>query len=185
MGNYSAPSLESHQFVSLGAGVQATVMLLLADRGKLTPMPEAAIFADTGWESHPVYRHLDWLETEVKNVPIIRLNEGRNLYEESWNGRTKSGRADTIIPAYSVLPNRRPHLVASRECTREYKIRPIQREIAKLIGRPHGARSQVPAGVQWLGISTDDALRVKPSGKKMDHQPMAVAGSWLEPTGLR
>ena len=105
-------------YVALGAGVQSTVMLLLADLGLIRPMPNAAIFADTGWEPQKVYQHLEWLETVIRNIPIVRLNEGRQLYEESWDGRTKSGRADTIIPAHTVNAAGRIKLVASRECTR-------------------------------------------------------------------
>jgi hypothetical protein len=44
--------------VSLGAGVQSTTMALMAAHGELTPMPDAAIFADTGWEPKAVYEHL-------------------------------------------------------------------------------------------------------------------------------
>lgn len=33
--------------ISLGAGVQSSTMALMAAHGELTPMPDAAIFADT------------------------------------------------------------------------------------------------------------------------------------------
>lgn len=52
----SAPAV-----LSLGAGVQSTTMLLMAAAGELEPLPELAIFADTGWEPATVYEHLDWL----------------------------------------------------------------------------------------------------------------------------
>src|SRR5262249_18428138 len=38
-----------HTILSLGAGVQSTTLALLAAGGELA-LPEAAIFADTGWE---------------------------------------------------------------------------------------------------------------------------------------
>ena len=47
--------------ISLGGGVQSTVMLLMAEREEITPLPSAAIFADTGWEPEYVYQHLSWL----------------------------------------------------------------------------------------------------------------------------
>ena len=34
--------------ISLGAGVQSTTMALMAARGEIGPMPDHAIFADTG-----------------------------------------------------------------------------------------------------------------------------------------
>jgi hypothetical protein len=51
---------QRHAILSLGAGVQSTTLALMALRGEL-PLPEAAIFADTGWESAATYAHLDWL----------------------------------------------------------------------------------------------------------------------------
>ena len=151
------------EFVSLGAGVQSTAMLLMADRGLIDPTPKAAIFADTGWEPESVYRQLDWLEETVKNIPIMRINEGRHLLRESQQGITKSGRVDTIIPAYYRQTNGKATLVASRECTREYKVRPIARAIGQLIGRPRGARGESPGAIQWLGISLDEIMRMKES----------------------
>ena len=57
--------------LSLGAGVQSTTMALMAARGELTPMPDIAIFADTGWEPAAVYDHLDWLRSgEVLPFPV-------------------------------------------------------------------------------------------------------------------
>ena len=50
--------------ISLGAGVQSSVMALMAAKGEITPMPDCAIFADTGWEPKRVYEWLDWLEDE-------------------------------------------------------------------------------------------------------------------------
>ena len=51
--------------LSLGAGVQSTVMALMAAEGEITPMPDCAIFADTQFEPESVYTHLDWLETQL------------------------------------------------------------------------------------------------------------------------
>lgn len=45
--------------ISLGGGVQSSVMALMAAEGLIKPMPDFAIFADTGWEPAGVYRHLD------------------------------------------------------------------------------------------------------------------------------
>ena len=45
--------------ISLGAGVQSSTMALMAAHGEITPMPDAAIFADTQSEPASVYRWLD------------------------------------------------------------------------------------------------------------------------------
>lgn len=47
--------------LSLGAGLQSTTMALMAAHGENGPMPDYAIFADTGWEPTAVYDHLAWL----------------------------------------------------------------------------------------------------------------------------
>ena len=44
--------------ISLGAGVQSTTMALMAAHGEIEPMPDAAIFADTGAEPKAVYTPL-------------------------------------------------------------------------------------------------------------------------------
>jgi 3'-phosphoadenosine 5'-phosphosulfate sulfotransferase (PAPS reductase)/FAD synthetase len=57
---------ESPRFVSFGVGVQSSAMLLMLDAGELPgPLPEAALFADTGWEPDAVYRQLDYLKRTV------------------------------------------------------------------------------------------------------------------------
>ena len=53
--------MEIPQYVSLGAGVQSSAMALMAAAGEISPMPRAAIFADTQAEPDSVYRWLDWL----------------------------------------------------------------------------------------------------------------------------
>ena len=51
--------------VSLGAGVQSTVMLLMAAKHEIVPMPDCAIFADTQFEPTVIYEHIKWLTGEV------------------------------------------------------------------------------------------------------------------------
>lgn len=51
------------RMLSLGAGVQSTTLALMAAHGEIGPMPDCAIFADTGWEPKAVYEHLAWLRS--------------------------------------------------------------------------------------------------------------------------
>ena len=60
--------------LSLGAGVQSSVMALMAAKGEL-PMPDCAIFSDTQWEPKAVYEHLDWLEEQLP-FPVHRVTNG-------------------------------------------------------------------------------------------------------------
>lgn len=49
------PSPIRLRVLSLGAGVQSTTLVLMAAHGVVGPMPDCAIFADTGWEPKAVY----------------------------------------------------------------------------------------------------------------------------------
>lgn len=62
MGSGAVPDEPTIRVLSLGAGVQSTTLALLAVEGVL-PKPDAAVFADTGWEPRRVYDHLDRLES--------------------------------------------------------------------------------------------------------------------------
>lgn len=51
-----------------------------------------------------------------------------------------------------------------RQCTQDFKILPIQRKVRELMGlRPRQRGPKVPAVEQWIGISADEAWRMKPS----------------------
>ena len=48
--------------LSLGAGIQSTAMALMAAHGEIDgPMPDVALFADTGEEPEPVLETVRWL----------------------------------------------------------------------------------------------------------------------------
>jgi hypothetical protein len=69
-----------HTILSLGAGVQRSVLALMAARGELPtfPRPEAAVFADTGSEPVFVHRHLDWLRPELERLGLpVRVVRAR------------------------------------------------------------------------------------------------------------
>ena len=91
------------QALSLGAGVQSTVMALMAEEGYDNfKKPNFAIFADTGWEPPGVYAHLDWLEKQL-SFPVIRVSAG-NIRDSLLTGRNLEGRQFIDIP---VFRNRR------------------------------------------------------------------------------
>ena len=147
-------------FLSLGASWQSTVLLLLAEADGIRPRPHAAVFADTRWEPHDVYEHLDWLETQT-TIPIFRVGD-RDLYQDTWDGVGSYGQTFTSIPVFALKSTGKMAL-SRRQCTHNYKIRPIQRRMRELVGR--SPRSKYgPSVTQWLGISVDEAHRMKDSG---------------------
>ena len=148
--------------LSLGAGVQSTVLALMAERGEYgLPRPDLAIFADTGWEPQSVYEHLDWLESQL-SFEVVRVSES-NIREDILKGVNPSGRRFLEIPAFLVNPDG-SFSIAARQCTYEYKLKPIHKELRKRLGIPRGQRAPKGTYVEmWLGISADEVARRKPS----------------------
>jgi hypothetical protein len=129
----------------------------MAARGDIEP-PDCAIFADTGSEPSSVYRHLDWLESQLP-YPVHRVSAG-NLGNQIRSAMSGNGqRMDARPPFYTGGGGQ-----VRRQCTGDFKILPIQREVRALAGlqpRQHGPKT--PIVEQWIGISLDETFRMKPS----------------------
>jgi len=137
--------------LALGAGVQSSTILLMACKGEL-PKPDFAIFADTGWESETTYKHLEWIEDEAKKggIPIIKVGTA-NIKDDLLNN-------DFIrIPYYCQQDNRK--MQGRRRCTEYYKLRPIRKELRKLLGYEPRQRIANGAVDLWIGISVDESSR--------------------------
>jgi hypothetical protein len=149
--------------ISLGAGVQSTTMALMAAHGEITPMPDCAIFADTQSEPSYVYEHLCWLMSGVLPFPVHIVTKG-NLGEDIGTTNKNRRFLKSLIPAY-VRSNGNPGGMLIRECTRDYKIHPIIKKVRELAGLKWRQRApKYPIVEQWIGISVDEAVRMKPSG---------------------
>lgn len=61
--------------LSMGAGVQSSTLALMAAHGEVTPMPDVAIFADTGYEPKEVYDWLEFLKTKLP-FPVVTVSKG-------------------------------------------------------------------------------------------------------------
>ncbi len=174
---------------SLGAGVQSTTLALMAAHGEVTPMPDLAVFANTGWEPARVYEHLQWLASDnVLPFPIHVVSAGnirdglmRGARGERWAAIPAFTR--TVTPAGTRIVHyeedadseKRPvgqRVLArdeveigmiTRQCTTEYKLEPIRRHVRILAGLSGLRAPGYPVVEQWIGISTDEAIRMKPS----------------------
>ena len=151
--------MQRRHFLSLGGGVQSTVMALMADRGLLGDMPEVAIFADTQWEPKAVYENVQWLSDTVTSFPVVTVTAG-NLKEKVLSALEADGEEDFVsIPMYARFPNGKIG-VSVRQCTSQYKIIPVEQEIRRRLNVEYNRRW--PNNVQvvsWLGISLDEAPR--------------------------
>ena len=147
--------------ISLGAGVQSSVMFLMACHGEIAGV-DAAIFADTQQEPDSVYRYLDWLEGQGARhgVPIYRVSGGDLGGAALARAHGERGRS-ADIPLYLARSNGSPSGMLRRQCTGTYKITPIRRQIRQLLAERH-----VPAADVLIGISVDETQRMRDSGVK-------------------
>jgi len=145
--------------LSLGAGVQSSTLALMAANGEIE-MPDFAIFADVQAEPESVYVWLDWLEKQLP-YPVFRITRG-NLAEQaliiktSKNGNQYQKHAP---PAFILDEDTGEFGIMMRQCTSDFKIDPIRKKLRELGGKQTGVE-------QWLGISLDEAQRMKPSRDK-------------------
>lgn len=150
--------------LSLGAGVQSTTMALMAAHGEFGVMPDCAIFADTMSEPDSVYRHLNWLREEL-SYPVHIVSNGC-LRQDTLDYRDGKKNTGAMMPFYVRLPDGTAPPM-NRSCTRDYKIKPITQKAKQLLGFKKGQR--IPEGTtvdMWIGISTDEIQRMKPSREK-------------------
>jgi hypothetical protein len=147
----------SLRILSLGLGVQSTTMALMAAHGEI-PMPDYAVFADTGAEPAAVYDHLLWLKSgNVLPFPVKVVNNG-NLRKSL---RDVGGRF-VSVPFFGRRTDGKA-MMARRQCTEEYKLKPIRAFVRAALGK-----RRPPAGAceMMIGISCDEAARMKPSRVK-------------------
>ena len=131
-------------YLSFGAGVQSIALLVCSNLGLHgVPRADVAIFADTGYEPQYVYDQLEtmrkWSEIPVEVVigaPFTRTQRFIAIPVFTENGGA-----------------------SMRQCTRDWKIAPLQKEARRRT--PKGGRA-----LAMIGISIDEAHRMKPSGKK-------------------
>lgn len=151
--------------VSLGAGVQSTAMLMMAAHGEITPKPKYAIFADTGWEPRAVYQHLEWLEQEAAKhgIQVIRVSNG-NIRDDVYAHLRGDKKRIASMPFFlggGSIHGPRNEGKAWRQCTQEYKLIPVNKEIRRLMEKEGAEKAVV-----WIGISWDEMTRAKPAQTK-------------------
>jgi hypothetical protein len=140
------------KILSLGAGVQSSTLAMMYAQGELEGMPDAAIFADTGWEPRKVHEYLDWLEKQLP-FPVYRVMKDEGLLKAIQG----AGRF-AAVPFFTSNGG-----MGRRQCTNEFKILPIQRKVRELLGYRKYQRIPADAATMLIGISTDESIRMKPS----------------------
>jgi hypothetical protein len=165
-------------YLSLGVGVQSSALLLMSALGlRGCPKADVAIFADTQDEPAWVYEHLQFLTAFGANhgMPVLTTSIGglsQHFREKKAGTRARAA----AIPFWSKSKSGRAAPMR-RQCTREYKIDPITQVVRKILGyKPrHHMKHSI---VKMLGISTDEATRMKPARNKWEEHvwPLIDAG---------
>ena len=153
-------------YLSLGAGVQSSTLALMYAVGELTPMPKAAIFADTQAEPQSVYTWLDWLEKQLP-YPVHRVTRGSLADESLEMKEAEDGRlySRTNIPFFTEDDATGSFgMIPHRSCTRRFKIDPLHKRLRFLAGIKRGEKDVKCVSV--IGISLDEFKRAKPSRDK-------------------
>lgn len=152
-------------YISLGAGVQSSALLVLAALGlRGCPKADVAVFADTQDEPAWVYAHLAVLVpwAQAHGLEIITVTAGR-LSDETY------GRADGLVKRRAALPvftrsDDGREAMLPRQCTEEYKLAPIRAYLRQRLGMVR--RQRLPAGTRveaLIGLSFDERIRMKES----------------------
>ena len=128
--------------ISLGGDVQSSVIALMANEGEFGRLRDCAIFADTRWEPPSIYEHMAWLKDRL-SFPLYVVDNGRSLRKDVKALTNHSGSRNYVdIPVYLKGRGGEGDGIGRRQCTDNYKIRPIRRRIREMLGlRP---RQRVP-----------------------------------------
>ena len=149
-----------YTYLSLGAGVQSSALLVLSCTDDRVPRPDVAIFSDTGDEPEYVYGYLKLLAEWAKPHGVEIFTATAGVLSDDTLNRGKF----VPIPLYTLHKDGTKG-VLRRQCTREYKITPINKKVREVLGykpRQH-KKHKVRA---MLGISTDEMTRMKASWDK-------------------
>ena len=142
-------------FLSLGWGVQSFTLAAMSALGDL-PKVDIAIHADTTHEAAGTYRHAaawtPWLKK--RGIEVVTVHPTTTSLDRSFGVRSVS------IPAFTVSAADGSKGQIKRQCTTEWKIRPIRRHIRERLGR---RKLKAGAVACWQGISLDEADRMRSS----------------------
>ena len=144
-----------YTYLSLGAGVQSSALLVLACTDERVPTPDVAIFADTGDEPASVYDYLEILTDWAKPFGVDVLTTQKGVLSDACK------KGFVPVPIYTANADGSTGILR-RQCTREYKIAPITKKVRELLG--YEPRYRVKESVRaMLGISLDEIQRMKES----------------------
>ncbi len=143
--------------LSLGAGVQSSTVLLKMLNDEI-PKADIAIFADTGNEPKAVYEYLEYLKKlSINKIPIYTAHKS-NIVKDALSEESKgTNKGFLTMPVYGRKPDGKKTM-GRRQCTSDYKIRPIHKKIREVMGIKSLKGRVIEIS---MGISTDEIQRAK------------------------
>lgn len=120
------------------------------------PMADHVVFADTGWEPRRVYEHLNNLEALMvqHEIPFHKVSKGNIRTDFTDGGRFAS------MPLFVRSTEGKTGMVR-RQCTSEYKIKPLLKKQRELAGLQPGQRCKDHRITTVIGISFDEVQRMR------------------------
>lgn len=157
-------------YLSLGAGVQSGTIAEMIAEGDL-PLIDAAVFSDTGDEPQYVYDCVDYLTGRLREVavPVIQVQKG-NIIKDAKHPSARF----VAIPIFTIQHDGKIGKMR-RQCTREYKIEPIEKWLRGRLLDMGLAKQRVTGAIVvakgvsvecWLGLSLDEVVRMAPNRTK-------------------
>ena len=174
-------------YLSLGWGVQSFTLAAMVALGELEGL-DVAVHADTTHEAEGTYdfarRWTPWLGEHGVRVETV-TPENHDLIVPNKKG----ARTSVYLPAFSLNPITGHKGQVKRQCTDNWKIRPLRAYVKTLLpGRPY------PGAIDcWQGISLDEWERMRTADVKyiINKYPLVdrrmTRGdciNWLEAHGL-
>ena len=148
--------MDMKNVLSWGLGLQSTVLGVMSALGEL-PRLDLIITADTQWET----KQTNEIEQFYKKWYV---SHGLDVVTVTGGSVMNEGAKEHVhIPFFtsSGAP-------LNRQCTRHFKISPINRYLREWLGYPASVPPHPPPGSvrQWLGFTIDERQRVKASRVK-------------------
>lgn len=151
------PTSGRKQLWSSGGGTQSTAIAVLIAQGKL-PKPDIAVMSDTGREHTPVFEYLEryvkpMLESVGVEVHVVQKSDFIDF--DLCSGKD----GDTVLPPFFSRWGKSEHEELARQpsyCSDKWKTTVVRRFV----------NSKFPKGTKfetWMGMSTDELRRVKPT----------------------
>lgn len=121
--------------LSYGGGTQSTALLLMALKGEINGVvPDYIIFSDTGWEPKSIYEWIDKVNNYIKKKfgrEILFTSSG-SIRDDIIEG-AETGKRFASIPFFTKNSEGKIG-IARRQCTNEYKITPVNKDVRCLMG---------------------------------------------------